>query len=82
MQLSAYTLMMIIKAVQRDIARFEELSQREDVSEEEAGDYAEYALDMSRSLSEICQAYEEARVGETQPLPSAEELMKHDNWAK
>ncbi|GLQ98650.1 hypothetical protein [Dyella mobilis] len=80
MELSAYTLMMVIKAMQREIAHFEEQPRREDVPEELAGDYGEYALDIRRSLSETSHAYEQVKAGEPESLPSAEELMKSDNW--
>lgn len=73
MNVSLNTLMLAIKAIQRDITRYEELAQREGLSDEDYDYYGQYVLDLTRALSELGDLYRIAR--ESHPeCPSLEEL--------
>ncbi|MDD4882322.1 MAG: hypothetical protein PHR30_17020 [Gallionellaceae bacterium] len=55
------TLMLAIKAIDRDIKRHEELAQDPTLSDEDADYYGQYALDLMQALSELGGQYQIAR---------------------
>lgn len=75
MNLSMNTLMLAIKAVQRDIKRHEDLLQDGTLTEEDCDYYGQYVLDLTKALSELGGTYQAAR-REHPELPALDELMK------
>lgn len=74
MQISLSSLMLAIKAIQRDIARHEEMSNAPDLSDGDADYYGNYVLDLTRALGEVGNAYERSR--KTDPdAPTLDELL-------
>lgn len=73
MNLSLNTLMLAIKAVQRDIQRHEELAQGVGLSDEDYDYYGQYVLDLTQALSELGDLYRIAREGHPE-CPSLEDL--------
>jgi NhaP-type Na+/H+ and K+/H+ antiporter len=72
--LSLDTLMLCIKAVQRDIAWHEQLAGSEDASDEDVEYHGQYVLDLSRALSELGSLYQDARAGNP-GLPELDQLL-------
>lgn len=72
--LSLDTLMLCIKAVQRDIAWHEQLAGSEDSSDEDIEYHGQYVLDLSRALSELGGLYQDARDGRPE-LPELDRLI-------
>jgi hypothetical protein len=74
MNISAETLMMALKSVQRDMTRVEKLIRQKDLSEEDIDYYSELLLDLTRASCDLGSAYEEQR--STMPeLPPLADLM-------
>lgn len=63
--LSLDTLVLCIKAVQRDIAWHEQLAGSEDSSDEDIEYHGQYVLDLSRALSELGSLYQDACEGQS-----------------
>lgn len=72
--LSLDTLILCIKAVQRDIAWHEQLAGSEDSSDEDIEYHGQYVLDLSRALSELGSLYQDALEGHP-GLPGLDQLM-------
>ncbi len=75
MQFSMNTLMLAIKAMQRDIKRYEEMLQDENLSEADSDYYGQYVLDLTQALSELGGTYQMARKDHPE-LPNLDELTK------
>jgi len=74
MEISMNTLMLALKAIQRDIDRHRMLANGDDLSEEDADYYGSYVLDLSRALGELGDVYELARAT-TPEAPSLDQLL-------
>jgi hypothetical protein len=73
--ISLETLMLSIKALQRDIARHEQQSVSEQSNEEDAEYHGQYAMDLARALSELGGLYQDAR-GRHPVGPTLDELIR------
>lgn len=72
--ISTNTLMLAIKAVQRDIKHYEELA-GEAVDDEDVEYYGQYVLDLSRAMSELGTLYQEALKHHPE-CPTLDELVR------
>lgn len=75
MNISMNTLMLAIKAVQRDIDRHQELAEDEALGEEEADYHSQYILDLTQALSELGGLYQTARENHPE-CPTLDELTR------
>lgn len=73
MDISTNTLMLAIKAVQRDIKHHERLA-GEAADEEDVEYYGQYVLDLNRAMSELGTLYQEALKHHPE-CPSLDELV-------
>ncbi|HET8726815.1 MAG TPA: hypothetical protein VFO41_04805 [Alphaproteobacteria bacterium] len=74
MDISVNTLVLAIKAIDRDIKRHEGLLEDEALSDEDAELYGQTVLDLSRALSELGGAYQAARRDHPE-LPALEDWI-------
>jgi hypothetical protein len=74
MDFSMNTLMLAIKAVQRDIARHEALLEDDSLSDADCDEYGELVLDLTKALGELGETYEAER-GKHEGLPTFDELI-------
>ena len=74
MDISLNSLMLAIKAIQRDIERREALLDDDGLSDEEADEQGHYVMDLTQALGEIGDVYEQAR-GAVAEAPSLETLL-------
>lgn len=74
MNISMNTLMLSIKAVERDLQRCEQLAKSETLSDEEADEYGQYVLDLTQALSELGGVYDVARSRHPK-CPTLDELI-------
>ncbi|MGN2246287.1 hypothetical protein ACFWZ3_06330 [Frateuria sp. GZRR35] len=74
MDISIQTLMLAIKAMQRDAAWHEQRACDDQITDEDAEYYGQYALDLSRALSELGTVYEVARK-QHPDSPSVDDLL-------
>ena len=72
--ISTNTLMLAIKAVQRDIKHYEELA-GDAVDDEDVEYYGQYVLDLTKAMSELGTLYQEARKRHPQ-CPTLDELVR------
>ena len=75
MNMSLNTLMLAIKAIERDIKTQEKLAQDDALSDEDSDYYGQYVLDLTQALSELAGLYQIARVGHPE-CPTLEELVR------
>jgi hypothetical protein len=74
MSLSASTLMLAIRCVDREIRRWEVKLRKGDLNEEDSDYYGHYVLDLTRALGDLGTEYEAARAGNTN-LPTVDALL-------
>jgi hypothetical protein len=74
MTLSIDTVMLAIKAIQRDIESHETLASDQATDAAEVEYHGQYVLDLSKALTELCNSYEAARLAHPQ-CPSLDELL-------
>ena len=75
MDMSINTLMLAIKAIERDIKSHEKIAQGEALSDEDSDYYGQYVLDLTQALSELAGLYQIARGGHPE-CPTLEELVR------
>ena len=75
MHISMNTLMLAIKAIERDIKRHEEIAQSETLNDEDSDYYGQYTLDLTQALSELGSLYQIARENHPE-CPTLDELTK------
>jgi hypothetical protein len=73
--ISINTLMLAIKAVQRDIAWHEQIAGDDTADDESVEYHGQYVLDLSRALSELGTLYQEARQRHPD-CPSLDDLVR------
>ena len=76
MNMSLNTLMLAIKAIERDIESHEKIAQAEALSDEDSDYYGQYVIDLMQALSELAGLYQIARTGHPE-CPTLEELVRH-----
>lgn len=74
MDISMNSLMLAIKAIQRDIDRREALLDDDKLSDDDADYQGQYVMDLTQALSEIGDVYERSRAGIAE-APSLEKLL-------
>lgn len=75
MEISLNSMMLALKAIQRDLDRHQALLRDDDLTDDDADYYSQYVLDLTRTLGEFSDLYERSRTDE--PLaPSLEQLLR------
>jgi NhaP-type Na+/H+ and K+/H+ antiporter len=74
MKISMNSLMLAIKAIQRDIDQREALLNEDELSDDDADYQGQYVMDLTRALGEIGDVYERSRGGVPE-APSLETLL-------
>ena len=74
MSLSASTLMLAIKCIDREIRNWEVKLRKGELDEEDSDYYGHYALDLTKALGDLGSAYEEVRAGNGD-LPSVDNVL-------
>lgn len=74
MQISLNSLMLAIKALQRDIDRHQQMLNAGGLSDEDADYYGQYVQDLTQALGEIGDVYERSRGGHL-AAPPLEKLL-------
>ena len=74
MSLSASTLMLAIKCVDREIRSWEVKLRKGELDEDDSDYYGHYVLDLTKPLGDLGSAYEEARAGNGD-LPTIDKLL-------
>lgn len=81
MELTIYTLMMAVKAMQRDIARHEVLAADETLGEEELEYYGQMVMDQMPAFGELRVAYEKAQADNPE-FPVLDQLLYPEKYKK
>lgn len=74
MHLTINTILLAIRSIESEIKKYEQMTQDENASDEELGDYGDYVLELSQAHGELGLAYDEARKAYPQ-YPSFEERL-------
>lgn len=78
MNLTINTLLLAIRSVESEIKKFELMTQDENASDEDLGEYGDYVLELSQAHGELGVAYDEARKDYPQ-YPSFDERLARQN---